>query len=201
MLTLGKKGSIARHGIGVLATMLVLAAVPAMAAQPDLSEEQIVTNLQGLSDNAPAIDVAVLAQEALANVGKPPGKASLPAWDKLSSYPQLTVEINFQYDSIAVVPDSYRALGLMADALHHPLLLGYKFLIVGHTDANGKADYNLKLSQRRADAIKEILSTTFAVPANRLFSVGVGEELPADAAHPADAINRRVQVINIGALK
>src|SRR5579864_4794812 len=143
MPSLVKRGSIARHVTGILATMVALAAVPTLAAQPDLTEQQIVGNLQGLSANAPAIDVAVLTQQVLANVGKPAGKLSLPAWDQLSSFPQLTVEINFQYDSIAVVPDSYRALGLMADALHHPLLLGNKFLIVGHTDAKGDAKYNL----------------------------------------------------------
>jgi hypothetical protein len=53
----------------------------------------------------------------------PPGKGSLPNWEKLSNFPQLTVEINFEYDSVTVVPESCRALGLIADALHHPLLL------------------------------------------------------------------------------
>jgi outer membrane protein OmpA-like peptidoglycan-associated protein len=177
------------------------AAVPAVAAQPELTEQQLVSSLQNLSANATAVDVAVLTQEALANVGKPPGKGSLPNWEKLSSFPQLTVEINFEYDSVAVVPESYRALGLIADALHHPLLLGFKFLIVGHTDSTGKAQYNLGLSQKRADAIREILSTTFAVPPNRLVAIGVGEELPIDVGDPKAAINRRVQLINIGAMK
>jgi outer membrane protein OmpA-like peptidoglycan-associated protein len=184
-----------------LTVLAVSTAVPAGAAQPALTEQQLVSSLQNLSANATAIDVAVLTQEALANVGKPPGKGSLPNWEKLSSFPQLTVEINFEYDSVAVVPESYRALGLIADALHHPLLLGFKFLIVGHTDSIGKGQYNLGLSQKRADAIREILSTTFAVPANRLVAIGVGEELPIDAADPKAAINRRVQLINIGSMK
>ena len=142
----------------------------------------------------------MLAQEALANVGRKPG-AALPAWSQLAGLAQLTVEINFEYNSVAIVPESYRAIGLMADALHHPILLPYKFLIVGHTDATGDAKYNLGLSQRRADAIKEALSTTFAVNPNRLFTVGVGAEEPIDPGNPDAAINRRVQVINIGLVK
>ena len=55
--------------------------------------------------------------------------------------------------------------------------------------------------QQRADAIKAALATTFAVAPNRLFTVGVGEEQPIDPAHPDAAINRRVQVINIGVVK
>ena len=45
----------------------------------------------------------------------------------------------------------------MADALYSPYLQGYKFLIVGHTDAKGTREYNLKLSQQRADAIRDAL--------------------------------------------
>jgi hypothetical protein len=55
-----------------------------------------------------------------------------------------------------------------------------------------------RISDRRADAIKQVLSTTFAVPADVLFAVGVGEEQPIDAAHPDASINRRVQIFNIG---
>jgi outer membrane protein OmpA-like peptidoglycan-associated protein len=186
---------------GLLLAALSFVAMPVWAASGDLTEEQIVGNLHGLSANAPAIDAAVLAQEALAQIGKPRGTPMPPAWAALSSLPQLTVEINFEYNSVAIVPESYRALGLMADALHHPVLLGDKFLIVGHTDAKGDAKYNLTLSQKRAEAIREILTTTFAVAPNRLYTVGVGEEMPIDAAHPEAAINRRVQVINIGQVK
>jgi outer membrane protein OmpA-like peptidoglycan-associated protein len=176
---------------------LTAMSVPA-ALSDELTEQQIVAGLQGLSAKAPAIDTALLAQQALAHVGKAPGTPLSPDWTALTKLPQLSVDVNFEYDSIAIVPESYRALGLMADALHHPLLLGSKFLIVGHTDSTGKAKYNITLSQKRADAIAEILSTTFGVPAKELFTVGVGSELPLDPSKPDAAINRRVQLINIG---
>jgi outer membrane protein OmpA-like peptidoglycan-associated protein len=200
IVMLGFRRSASRCAVAFsFAAALSLAGLSASATAAELTDEQIISSLKNISASAPEIDVAVLAQQALAAAGNP--KASLPAWDKLASFPQLNVEINFEYDSTAVVPESYRALGSIADALHHPLLLGFKFLIVGHTDSAGKPDYNLKLSQKRADAIKEILSTTFAVPANRLYAVGVGEEIPIDAADPKAAVNRRVQLINIGVVK
>jgi outer membrane protein OmpA-like peptidoglycan-associated protein len=87
---------------------------------------------------------------------------------------------------------------LIADALHHPVLLSYKFAVVGHTDAKGSRDYNLKLSQRRADAVVEALTTTFRVDAAQLVSLGLGEEQLRDDGKPEAAVNRRVQLLNIG---
>jgi outer membrane protein OmpA-like peptidoglycan-associated protein len=101
----------------------------------------------------------------------------------------------------AIEPNSYRTIGLIADALHHPNLLFYKFLVVGHTSSTGDARHNLKLSQERADAIREALTTTFAIAPNRLYSVGVGQEMPIDAANPKAAANRRVQLVNLGLIK
>ncbi len=86
----------------------------------------------------------------------------------------------------------------MADALHTPYLFGQKFFVVGHTDAKGDREYNLKLSQRRADSIRDALITTFRVPPEMLEAVGLGEEQLRDPAHPDSEVNRRVQLINVG---
>ncbi len=169
-----------------------------VAAQ-EITADQLIVGLQGPGTLTVAVDPKALAAEVKANVGK--GVASLPGWSQISKLTQLVVDINFQYDSVAIVPSSYRTIGLIADALHHPLLLRYKFLIVGHTDARGDAAYNLNLSLKRAEAIREALTTTFAIAPDRLFAIGVGEELPLDAANPDAAINRRVQLVNIGPVK
>jgi outer membrane protein OmpA-like peptidoglycan-associated protein len=87
---------------------------------------------------------------------------------------------------------------LIAEALHHPHLLGYKFLVVGHTDATGGREYNLDLSQRRADAIRHALVTTFRILPDRIEAVGLGEEQLRDPGHPGAPINRRVQLVTIG---
>ena len=108
------------------------------------------------------------------------------------------MEIEFDFDSDRIKPNSFRALGAMADAMHHPVLLDDKFLIVGHTDAKGSRQYNLELSQRRADAIRNTLITVFRLPPERLAAFGLGEEQLRDPANPESGTNRRVQLINLG---
>ncbi len=168
------------------------------ASAAEVTEAAIITGLRGPVGTI-AIDPAVLIAEVNASVGK--GVANQPTWQQLAKLTQFVVDIDFEFDSTAIVPSSYRTLGAIADALHHPLLQRYKFIVVGHTDGKGAADYNLKLSLARANAIRDALTTTFAVSPNRLFAVGVGEELPADPAHPDAAVNRRVQLVNIGETK
>jgi OOP family OmpA-OmpF porin len=67
-------------------------------------------------------------------------------------------------------------------------------LIAGHTDSIGGAEYNLRLSERRAASVKQALISN-GVAANRLQSVGHGMSKPkADNSTLAGrAINRRVE--------
>lgn len=172
---------------------------PLSASAQEVSQQRIITALGNAAKVAPRIDVELLRQQAAAN---PAGSAAgLPDWAKLAQLSQMVVELNFVNDSVAMEPESYRTLGLIADALHHPNLMKYSFLVVGHTSSTGDPKHNLKLSEDRANAIKEALSTTFAVPADRLFAVGAGQEYPIDAANPTAAANRRVQLFNLGVLK
>jgi outer membrane protein OmpA-like peptidoglycan-associated protein len=164
-----------------------------------LSNQQLISTLGQVAEGVPEVDPGVLAQEVSANVGK--GAGALPTWSQLAVLSQIDVDVQFELNSVAIVPESYRNVGVIADALHHPILRAHKFLIIGHTDSTGKPETNLKLSQARADAIRDALSTTFAIPPDRLFAVGVGQEMPLNAANPKDPANRRVQLINIGWVK
>lgn len=165
-----------------------------LAAAQAVSEQRIVTSLGKLTSATPIVDVELLRQEAMAGGTM----ASLPNWSKVTKLPQMVVEIDFKNNSVMIEPGSYRTLGLIADALHHPNLWDYKFLIVGHTSATGSAEHNLDLSQRRAAAIQEILATTFAIAPERIFAVGVGESFPIEASKADAANNRRVQLFNLG---
>lgn len=66
--------------------------------------------------------------------------------------------------------------------------------ISGHTDDTGSAAYNKKLSQRRADAVRNALINDYGIAANRLTAVGFGEEQPIADNSSADGrkANRRV---------
>ena len=109
-----------------------------------------------------------------------------------------TWEITFDLNSARIRPESYETVGVIADALHTPYLQGQTFFIVGHTDATGPRDYNLELSIKRAQSVREALVTTFQVPGKYLQAVGLGEEQLRDPSKPDSGINRRVQLINVG---
>ena len=74
----------------------------------------------------------------------------------------------------------------------------YGVLVVGSHDATVRRENNRGLSQKREDAIRVALVTTFKIPPQRGLSDGLGEEQLHDAANQAAAINRRVQIVTIG---
>ena len=190
------------RGIGRLTGPLIVLAMswsPAHA-QTAAPAENLVERLSGL-ETMPDLDVAALRQQALERVKSRTDAAPLmrpPIAAQLVDLPQSSFEIEFDPDSTIVRPASYRTLGRIADALTHPTLLASRFLVVDHTNSIGRRDANLTLSQRRADAIREILLATFKISPKRLQAVGLGEEQLGDAAHPTAASNIRVQIVTVG---
>jgi OmpA-OmpF porin, OOP family len=168
-------------------------------AQTGATAESWATQLAGLQ-SPPDLDVPALRQEAVARVKAKADGLPLkrpPIASQLLALPRLIVEIQFDEDTPIVRPESYRTLGRIADTLTHRSLLSNKFLIVGHVAAIGRRDYNLTLSQRRADAIRDILVNTFKISSKRLQAIGLGEEQLLDAAHPAAATNQRIQIATV----
>jgi OmpA-OmpF porin, OOP family len=198
-MRLGKKS---RHGIGLFIVLLIGSMAPLSSAQAQASAttEDWVKQLVGL-DTAPDIEVAALRQQALERVKSKADGVPLqrpPVATQLLKLPRFAVEIQFDEDSAVIRPESYRTLGRIADTLCDPALLGYKFLIVGHSVATGRRESNLTLSQKRADAIRGALVTAFKISPKRLQGVGLGEEQLLDAAHPTAPINQRVEVATLG---
>ncbi|MGW9683975.1 OmpA family protein [Flagellimonas sp. 2504JD1-5] len=74
---------------------------------------------------------------------------------------------------------------------------GMKLKIVGHTDADGSDENNMKLSQNRAEAVKNALVSVYGISADRLVSEGKGELEPVGDNNTPDgkAQNRRVEFI------
>ena len=70
--------------------------------------------------------------------------------------------------------------------------------IRGYTDSQGEADYNLRLSQRRAEAVMNYLINQ-GIVANRMRALGLGEGNPIDSndTESGQARNRRVEFISI----
>jgi outer membrane protein OmpA-like peptidoglycan-associated protein len=69
--------------------------------------------------------------------------------------------------------------------------------IIGHTDSTGSPDYNMRLSQRRADAVKEWLVRRYNMNPAKLETMGRGsQELLVPVGNVDEqAPNRRVEVL------
>ncbi len=68
--------------------------------------------------------------------------------------------------------------------------------IIGHTDSDGDAGYNLGLSERRANAVADILQAN-GVSFNRITTIGQGENNPVatNLTPEGKAQNRRVEIV------
>jgi outer membrane protein OmpA-like peptidoglycan-associated protein len=108
----------------------------------------------------------------------------------------LPQDITFATDSFTIRSSLQSDLGKVAShLLKYPKSM---VQVIGHTDSEGDATYNLGLSQRRADAVADILQSD-GVPFNRLQIIGRGEEQPVASNLTAEgrAQNRRVEIVVI----
>jgi outer membrane protein OmpA-like peptidoglycan-associated protein len=113
--------------------------------------------------------------------------------------PSIDLEIYFDYNSADIASKAIPDLMNLGRALTDPELQGSVFLLSGHTDAKGGQEYNLKLSERRAQAVKEFLVQNFRIANDSLVATGYGKEQLKNQVNPFAAENRRVQVVNLQA--
>ncbi len=111
--------------------------------------------------------------------------------------PAIDLTIPFEYDSAAISPKAVPTLVKLGQVLQDPSLHGASFLVGGHTDASGSAEYNIKLSQRRAQAVRDFLVETFGLSSDKLVAVGFGEIQLKVTHDPEASENRRVQLVNV----
>jgi len=105
----------------------------------------------------------------------------------------LTQQLRFRFNEAELTTDSFRVLDALAATLRTDIRVG-RVEIQGHTDAVGDEAYNVALSQRRADVVRDYLVTQ-GVDAGRLLAKGYGTSRPqaGNETEAARARNRRVQ--------
>jgi outer membrane protein OmpA-like peptidoglycan-associated protein len=113
--------------------------------------------------------------------------------------PSIDLEIYFDFNSADIARKAVPDLMNLGRALTDPGLQGGVFLLGGHTDAKGGQEYNLQLSERRAQSVKEFLIQNFRIANDSLVATGYGKEQLKNRANPFAAENRRVQVTNLQA--
>ena len=112
--------------------------------------------------------------------------------------PTVALSIEFEFNSAGLTAQAKKVLGQLGLALSSEQLAASLFLVVGHTDAVGSANYNLALSERRAASVTKYLVAVHGIDGTRIRSAGKGESELLDSANPASGVNRRVEITNLG---
>lgn len=107
----------------------------------------------------------------------------------------ISMEIKFDYNSAALTAEARQQLAPLRQALASEALREQTFIVEGHTDSKGAADYNQRLSERRAASVRQFLLTQSNLDSARIKAVGRGESMPLEPGHPEDSVNRRVTII------
>jgi len=121
-----------------------------------------------------------------------PEKAPIPSTAAELNAQEVLKTIYFDYDKSDLTDTARTTLRQNADWLKANSQ--WNAVIEGHCDERGTIEYNLALGQRRANAVREYL-TSLGVPAAGLRVVSYGEERAADPGHTEAswAKNRRAE--------
>ncbi|MDD4828412.1 MAG: OmpA family protein, partial [Bacteroidales bacterium] len=135
--------------------------------------------------------------------GKTPGyiknirlaKGAVPLYDKwLTEGRFSTTGIKFDVNKSTLKNESMGTINYVAEMMKKHSELS--FIIEGHTDSDGQDDFNQKLSEQRANTVKNTL-VELGIDASRLTCAGYGESRPvSDNTTPeGKAANRRVEFV------
>lgn len=110
---------------------------------------------------------------------------------------KLQKNINFEVGSDKLTKASLPVLDNLVDLLMN-IPPGVRIEVQGHTDSDGKASYNLDLSQRRAESVVKYLVSK-GISADRLRAKGYGMEKPIadNRTLSGKRLNRRVELVPI----
>ena len=108
-------------------------------------------------------------------------------------------KVQFAFGSAELTNEARAVLNELGTALKSDQLSPFRFRITGHTDAIGENRFNLSLSEQRARAVQQYLTSNFGISQSRLESVGLGESMLLVPDNPSADANRRVEIMNVGA--
>jgi outer membrane protein OmpA-like peptidoglycan-associated protein len=148
--------------------------------------------------------LALMAPMANAQMApKPAAPQSVPPYTAPRPAPQAATPaqaeaakflVFFDWDKATLTPEARRIIASAAD--EYKKTGSTRIVATGHTDLSGSPQYNLRLSERRADAVKAEL-VRLGVPATVITTIGKGEEDPLVPTKDGvrEAQNRRVEIV------
>lgn len=123
-------------------------------------------------------------------------------YDDLENAPKAGALIYFDFASARIRPESYPLLDEFGKALKGGLA-DAEFVIAGHTDSYGSEEFNMGLSERRANSVRDYLITKQGINPERLKIKAYGETAPIALNDTPEnrQLNRRVEFIRAGELQ
>lgn len=158
---------------------------------PAFAAGMVLASAAALAQDAPIVKSARILESLTAKdiVIDNTGRAG-----RQSRNPAIDLQVQFAFNSADLLPTGRAQLDELAMALSDRTLQVGGFEIIGHTDRVGTLDYNLRLSEERAVAVRNYLVTTHGISPNRLMTTGMGYSRLADVNRPTASINRRVEI-------
>jgi len=210
-------------GIKKVAALLAFSALvsPLAASAQALTAEEILALLQaqreqlaaGLGAERTLEFVTESTPEAtteggMALVTELPGDAVAANTDGALIPEEMVIDLTifFEFDSALLKSESKSQVDALCSAIQAneaALMAGTEesaeiehgsYQIIGHTDASGSVNYNLSLSQARADEVVRYMVRECGIDGNVLQAVGMGEGRLKDAGNPRADQNRRVEI-------
>ena len=105
------------------------------------------------------------------------------------------VGLSFDSGTSQIKPDNFPLLAKVEKAID--VFPKSELIIEGHTDSHGGDDLNQKLSQERAEAVRQYMINAMRIPSYRLIATGYGETRPVASNETAAgrARNRRIDIV------
>ena len=119
-----------------------------------------------------------------------------PAAQQQQQQGRVDLRLAFASGSSMLDAAAQARLQAFADALKRPQLANVRVRIEGHTDSSGGRTVNQTLSQRRAQAVADFL-TSQGIEAARLEVRGYGYDRPLPGRRASDGANRRFEAVRI----
>jgi len=153
----------------------------------------------GKWDYAPTIGLGVNFGGSGGKVAPAPAPAPAPVAEEAAPAPvvaetvRVQLDVKFDFNKSVVKPNSYADIKNLADFMKQYPQTTTR--VEGHTDNVGPDAYNQKLSERRAAAVKQVLTKQYGIEANRVDSIGYGKTRPVadNKTEAGRAVNRRVE--------
>jgi adhesin transport system outer membrane protein len=157
----------------------------------DLTRDPSDSNAKALCPGEPERVIPASAADALASLSEGNDRYRAVAGGGIA----LEVNVQFEFNSAEIATAYDSEIGVAAQVMKdNP---GVRTVVEGYTDSVGDEKYNQWLSERRAQAVRDILVKQYGVDASQITAVGRGEGAPvaSNSTEEGKASNRRVELV------